>query len=308
MSPHTPDSRVSVLRTVGALREYVAGARARHDRVGLVPTMGALHSGHLALLQAARGECDTVVASIFVNPAQFERADDLERYPRDEHADLRALEAAGCDAVFAPALEEIYPPGFATSVRVAGATELYEGAARGAEHFYGVATVVTKLLCACQPDIAYFGRKDAQQLHVIRRLVADLNIPVEVAGVATVRGSDGLALSSRNALLTADERARALAMPAGLAAAAAAMRADDADVASVERATEKAMAARGAQVEYVALVDPDTFTAVTRLEGPVLVAIAARVGAVRLIDNETFTPASVGEQRASNPSEVATAA
>ncbi|HUA12457.1 MAG TPA: pantoate--beta-alanine ligase [Solirubrobacteraceae bacterium] len=299
---------MSVLRSVAALRSYVAAARAGGRLVGLVPTMGALHAGHLALLDAARAECDVVVASIFVNPTQFDRADDLERYPRDEARDIERLAGAGCDALFAPAREEMYPPGFATTVHVGEVTGRFEGAVRGAEHFNGVATVVTKLLCACLPDVAYFGRKDAQQLHVIRRLVSDLNIPVRVASVATVRDSDGLALSSRNELLTDAERLRARAMPDGLAAAAAALRSGERDAAAIAAAARAAMTARGADVEYVAVVDPGTFTPVEHADGDVLVAVAARVGAVRLIDNETFAPAAADATRTTDTSEVATAA
>jgi len=204
------------LRTVAELRTALAPARAGGLSIGLVPTMGALHDGHLALLARAREECDLVVVTLFVNPSQFNELSDLDRYPRDERRDAGLAAEAGADVLFAPAPGEVYPEGFATTVEVAGVSEPLEGASRGAGHFRGVATVVTKLLCMTLPDVAYFGQKDAQQLLVIRRLVADLNLAVRIAAVPTVREPDGLALSSRNLLLSADERRRALGIPRAL--------------------------------------------------------------------------------------------
>jgi pantoate--beta-alanine ligase len=200
-----------LVRTVTELREALAPARLQELRFGLVPTMGALHEGHLSLIERARRDCDVVVVSLFVNPAQFNERGDLERYPRDEQRDAELAASRGADVLFAPPVEEVYPDGFATAVEVLGVTERLEGQARGPGHFRGVTTVVTKLLCMALPDVAYFGQKDAQQVVVIRHLVADLNLPVAIEALPTVREPDGLAMSSRNALLSRSERERALA-------------------------------------------------------------------------------------------------
>ncbi|HTA12729.1 MAG TPA: pantoate--beta-alanine ligase, partial [Solirubrobacteraceae bacterium] len=214
--------RMNTVRTVAELRSALEPTRRDGLRIGLVPTMGALHDGHLSLIAHASEHCDLTVVSLFVNPAQFNERSDLERYPRDERRDAGLAAAAGAGLLFAPTVEEVYPRGFATSVEVLGAvSERLEGAARGAEHFRGVATVVAKLLCMVWPGVAYFGQKDAQQVLVIRRLVADLNLPVRIEALPTVREPDGLARSSRNALLSPAERARALALPAALNAALA---------------------------------------------------------------------------------------
>ena len=282
-----------VVRTVSQLREALTPARRAGDRIGLVPTMGALHEGHLSLIRRARAECGVVVVSLFVNPAQFNEQADLDRYPRDEQRDGALAAEAGADLLFAPSVEEVYPPGFATSVEVLGVSERLEGAARGPEHFRGVATVVTKLFAMALPDVAYFGRKDAQQVVVIRRLVADLDLPVQVRALPTVREPDGLAMSSRNALLSGASRERALALPNALRAAAE-------RAAAGERSAEELLAAghevldgaEGVELEYLALVDPDSFEPVERLDGPALLAVAARVGGVRLIDNEMLAPLS----------------
>ncbi|MGH3429157.1 MAG: pantoate--beta-alanine ligase, partial [Mycobacteriales bacterium] len=199
------------LRTVGELRAALAPARRAGSTIGLVPTMGALHEGHLSLIRRAREQCGVVAVSLFVNPAQFNERSDLERYPRSERRDAGLAAEAGADLLFAPSVEEVYPPGFATAVEVLGLTDRLEGAARGASHFRGVTTVVTKLLCMAMPDILYLGQKDAQQAVVVRRLIADLNLPVRVEALPTVRESDGLALSSRNALLDPRARGRARA-------------------------------------------------------------------------------------------------
>src|SRR6202035_5350762 len=207
---------MKVVRTVAELRSVLEPGGREGLTIGLVPTMGALHEGHLSLVRRARSECDLVVVSLFVNPAQFNERTDLERYPRRERDDGDLAARAGADFLFAPSVEEVYPPDFATAVEVIGLTDRLEGAARGSRHFRGVTTVVTKLLCMGLPDVAYFGQKDAQQVLIIRRLVEDLNLPVRIEALPTVREADGLAMSSRNALLDAEQRARALALPAAL--------------------------------------------------------------------------------------------
>jgi pantoate--beta-alanine ligase len=283
---------------VAELRAALAPARSAGRSIGLVPTMGALHDGHLSLIAGARKQCDVVVVSLFVNPAQFNERADLDRYPRSEDRDAAVTAAAGADVLFAPSVEAVYPQGFATTVEVLGVTERLEGAARGAEHFRGVSTVVTKLLCMALPDVAYFGQKDAQQVVVVRRLVADLNLPVRVAALPTVREADGLAMSSRNALLAPEERTRALALSQALQAATAL-------AASGERSTQALLGAAHAQLqrldvepEYVALVDPETLEPIEQLTGAALLAIAARIGAVRLIDNVTLSPAAADDDGA----------
>jgi pantoate--beta-alanine ligase len=273
------------VRTVAELRATLAPARRQGLTIGLVPTMGALHEGHLSLLARAREQCDRVVVSLFVNPAQFDERSDLERYPRRERDDAALAAQAGADVLFAPSVEEVYPPGFATSVEVLGVTERLEGAARGAEHFRGVATVVTKLLCTAMPDVAYFGQKDAQQVVVIRRLARDLDLPVRIEALPTVREADGLAMSSRNALLTPDERARALALPAALRAASELAETGERSAGALLDAASDSMRAFGVEPEYVALVAPDTFEPVGEFAGAALLTLAARIGEVRLIDN-----------------------
>ena len=278
------------VRTVADLRAALRDARRAERTIGLVPTMGALHDGHLSLVRAARAENDVVVVSLFVNPTQFNEAADLDAYPRDEARDTEAAAAAGTDLLFAPSADEVYPPGFATTVRIAGLTEHLEGERRGAAHFEGVATVVCKLLNMAQPDVAYFGQKDAQQAAVIRRLVRDLDIPVRIAVQPTVREPDGLALSSRNVHLKGADRERALALRRALEAAAESVAAGQRDPHAIERAGRAAMARLGVEAEYVALVCPDDLRPVERVEGDVLVAVAARVGPTRLIDNTILHP------------------
>ncbi|MGO9321085.1 MAG: pantoate--beta-alanine ligase [Solirubrobacteraceae bacterium] len=279
------------VRTVAELRSALAPARRDGLTIGLVPTMGALHDGHLSLIARAREQCDVVVVSLFVNPAQFNERADLERYPRDERRDAELAAATGADVLFAPSVEEVYPAGFATTVEVLGVTERLEGATRGSEHFRGVATVVTKLLCMAMPDVAYFGQKDAQQVVVIRRLACDLNLPVRIEALPTVREPDGLALSSRNALLSADERARALALPAALEAARALAAQGERSAQALLDAAHEAMRPFDVEPEYVALVEPDTLEPVAALAGETLLALAARIGEVRLIDNAILSPA-----------------
>jgi len=278
------------VRTVADLRAALRDARRAERTIGLVPTMGALHAGHLSLVRAARAENDVVVVSLFVNPTQFNEAADLDAYPRDEARDAAAAAAEGADLLFAPPAEEVYPPGFATTVRIAGVTEHLEGEHRGVGHFEGVATVVCKLLNMAQPDVAYFGQKDAQQAAVIRRLVRDLDIPVRIAVQPTVREPDGLALSSRNVHLKGADRERALALREALDAAAETVAAGERDPHAVERAGRAAMARLGVEAEYVALVRPDDLRPVERVDGDVLVAVAARVGPTRLIDNTILHP------------------
>ncbi len=280
------------VRTVTELRSALAPHRRPERTVGLVPTMGALHEGHLSLIRHANAQCDVVVVSLFVNPAQFNERSDLERYPRQEADDADLAAEAGADVLFAPSAEEVYPPGFATAVEVLGVTERLEGAARGAEHFRGVTTVVAKLLCMAMPDVAYFGQKDAQQLVVIRRLVEDLNLPVRIEARPTVRETDGLALSSRNRLLSAEERARALALPAALNAAHERVAAGERSTAALLDAAHERLRAFGVEAEYLALVDPDTLEPLEELTGEGLLALAARIGEVRLIDNAVLTPAT----------------
>jgi pantoate--beta-alanine ligase len=281
---------MKTLRTVADLRAALAPARRGGRSIGLVPTMGALHDGHLSLIAMARAACDVVVVSLFINPTQFEDAADLGAYPRDEARDARLAQEAGADILFAPPSGEVYPQGFATTVRVGAITAPLEGQSRGEEHFAGVATVVTKLFNMVQPDIAYFGQKDAQQVAVIRRLVRDLDMPVRIEVGPTVREPDGLALSSRNVRLQNGERAKALALPRALQAARAAVQQGERDPAAVTQAARAAMHDHGVEPEYLELVTPDTFAPVRRIDGePVLMAVAARVGAVRLIDNELLT-------------------
>jgi pantoate--beta-alanine ligase len=294
------------MRTVGTVQELrTALAPERRDGklIGLVPTMGALHGGHLSLIERAREQCDLVVVSLFVNPVQFTERADLEHYPRREEHDAGLAAGAGVDVLFAPAVEEVYPGGFATSVEVLGVSDRLEGAARGAEHFRGVSTVVTKLLCMVQPDIAYFGQKDAQQLVVIRRLAADLNIPVRIEACPTVREADGLAMSSRNALLSPEERARALALPAALDAALVLATAGERSPGALLAAAHRAATPFEVQPEYLQLVDADTLEPIETLDRPALLAIAARIGEIRLIDNVMLEPsaASSGDDDTSRP-------
>jgi pantoate--beta-alanine ligase len=278
-----------IVRTNAEMR-----AAERNGTVGLVPTMGAFHAGHHSLIRAARERCDTVVVSLFVNPAQFEEASDLQAYPRDEARDAAEAAELGADVLYAPSVEEVYPPGFATSVRVDGLSDVLEGAERGRGHFAGVCTVVTKLFNVVQPDVAYFGQKDAQQVAVLRRMVRDLDLPVELAVMPTVREPDGLALSSRNVRLSPDERARALSLSRALRAAETAVATGERDTRAIERAARGAL--NGVEPEYLALVDPDSFQPITTVDGRVLVAVAARIGATRLIDNTIVHTAATPER------------
>ncbi|HEX8068143.1 MAG TPA: pantoate--beta-alanine ligase [Thermoleophilaceae bacterium] len=283
------------VRTVAELRAALKPRRAGGD-VGLVPTMGALHDGHLALIRRAREDCETVVVSLFVNPAQFGPAEDLDAYPRDEARDAALAAEEGADLLFAPAREAVYPPGFDTSVEVGGLTAVLCGdpARRGPEHFRGVTTVVTKLLNMVAPDVAYFGQKDAQQAIVVRRLVRDLDMPVRIDVVPTVRDPDGLALSSRNAYLSAEERERALALSRALAAAEGEVAAGRRDAATVLAAARRELDARGVEPEYLELRSADDLSPAERVNGRTLLAVAAQVGRARLIDNAVLGDAQGG--------------
>jgi pantoate--beta-alanine ligase len=267
--------------------EELARALAAGDvsgRLALVPTMGALHAGHLALIAEAKRHADRVAATIFINPLQFNDAGDLSRYPRTESADLAALEDAGCDLVWLPEPDQIYPDGFATAVHVAGISDRWEGEHRPG-HFDGVATVVAKLLIAVRPDVAVFGEKDWQQLAVIRRMVADLGIATEIIGLHTVRDSDGLALSSRNALLSADERMRAVALPNALCAARDAIRGGSSVPQALEAARSELAAAGFDPVDYFALVHAHSLEPLGTPVGRMRLIAAATIGTTRLIDN-----------------------
>ena len=278
---------MKLVRTKGELRNALASPRRRGERIGLVPTMGAMHEGHLSLIREARRTCDHVVVSLFVNPTQFGSGEDLGDYPRDEARDSDIAEAEGVDLLYAPAVEEVYPDGFATAVAVQGLTEVLDGEAgrRGPEHFRGVTTVVAKLLNTVQPDVAFFGQKDAQQAVVIRRMVRDLDFPVRIEVLPTVREPDGLALSSRNRYLSGEERKRAAALSRALRAAEAAA-GDGASVSAALAAARAELESAQIDPEYLEARDAEDLTPAQSFNGrPVLIALAARVGRARLIDN-----------------------
>jgi pantoate--beta-alanine ligase len=279
------------IRRIADLRQHLSAVRREGRTVGLVPTMGALHAGHESLIRGARAEVDEVVVTLFVNPAQFNDASDLERYPRSEEHDAGIAAACGADVLFAPSVAEVYPDGFSTTVNVTGLSDVLEGEFRPG-HFAGVCTVVAKLLNMAAPDVAFFGAKDAQQAIVVRRMARDLDIPTRIEVLPTVREADGLAMSSRNALLSPGDRPRALALRAALDAAEAAVAGGTRDAEVVRAAAMGAMAERGVEPEYFALVHPDTLETVPAINGHVLAAVAARVGSVRLIDNTVLTTRS----------------
>lgn len=274
-----------IIRTIAEVREAVRAARIQGGSVGLVPTMGAFHAGHLALMHEARRSTDLVVVSLFVNPTQFGPNEDLSRYPRDEARDAALAEGAGVDILFAPAPAEIYPDGFATTIHIAGITDVLDGASRGAHHFDGVATVVAKLFGIVAPDIAFFGQKDAQQVLVVRRLVRDLDIDVRIQAVPTVREPDGLAMSSRNVYLDPAARRQAPALNRALAAAAVAVEQGEREAAVVMDVARRVLDDAGIVPEYLELRTADDLRPVTTLTGDTLLAVAAHVGAARLIDN-----------------------
>jgi pantoate--beta-alanine ligase len=278
---------VRTVRTVRELREALAPERRAGRTIGLVPTMGAFHGGHLSLIRRAREQCDVVVVSLFVNPKQFGPGEDLEHYPRDEERDARLAEAEGVDLLFAPPAAEVYPDGFATTVTVGDLTDVLDGAPdqRGTAHFAGVATVVAKLFNMAGPDVAYFGQKDAQQALVIRKLVRDLDIPVRIEVCPTIRDPDGLALSSRNAYLSAEERERALALSRALRAAEAVVAGGERDAGAVVGAARAELHRAGVEPDYLQLRSAQDLSPVERVNGSALLAVAARVGRARLIDN-----------------------
>ena len=283
---------MKIVRTVAELREVVRSARQRGTRVGLVPTMGAFHDGHLALMRRAHEQSGFVVVSLFVNPTQFNDPADLSRYPRDEARDAELAASVDVDVLFAPPVEEVYPEAFATSVQVAKLADPLEGTMRGPAHFRGVATVVTKLLNMAQPDDAYFGQKDAQQALIIRRLVRDLDIPTHIEICPTVREPDGLAMSSRNVRLDPDTRRRAPALFRALRAVEAAVAEGGHDAGRSLAAGEAILAEAGIVPEYFAAVSADTLEPVARITDATLVAVAANLGGVRLIDNVLVHPGS----------------
>lgn len=280
---------LQVARTVGDMRALVRSWRAEGHSVGLVPTMGYLHEGHLSLVELARAHATRVVASIFVNPTQFGPSEDLARYPRDEAGDLLKLAQAGTAAVFAPDPATMYPPSFETWVRLERLPEHLCGLSRPV-HFRGVATVCTKLFNIVQPDVAVFGEKDFQQLQVLRRMVRDLDVPVRVLGAPIVREPDGLAMSSRNAYLSPDERRRALALVASLDLAERLVSDGERSAAAIVEAMTGRIAESGGRIDYVRLVDPDTLDDAATLDAPVQATVAAFYGATRLIDNRYLAP------------------
>ena len=295
---------MKTLRTVAELRRALTPERRAGRSIGLVPTMGAFHDGHLALIRRARADCDVVVVSLFVNPAQFGAGEDLESYPRDERRDAALAEAEGADVLFAPSHEEVYPDGFDSVVRVRGLTEILCGdpERRGPGHFDGVTTVVTKLFNMVAPDAAYFGQKDAQQALVIGRLVRDLDMPVRIEVCPTVREPDGLAMSSRNAYLDGEQRERAAALNRALAAAETVVEAGELRASAVLEAARAELSRAGVEPEYLELRSATDLSPVERVNGSTLLAVAARIGRARLIDNRVlgaqaaFTSATPGEE------------
>jgi pantoate--beta-alanine ligase len=275
---------VQIVRRSAKLKEALAQLRSNGESLALVPTMGALHAGHMALIEEARRRADRVAATIFVNPLQFAAGEDLDRYPRQEGADSVMLRQAGCDLLWLPFTRQIYPDGFATTIHVAGVSARWEGTARPG-HFDGVATVVAKLLLTIRPDLAIFGEKDFQQLAVIRRMVEDLRMGIHVVGVPTVREKDGLALSSRNIYLSAAERAQAVALPRALHAASQQIRAGVSAHDALAEGRQALTKAGFSRIDYFALVDSETLEPVEQPSGNMRLIAAAVIGETRLIDN-----------------------
>ena len=273
-----------VLTTIVELRTALSPCRREGKRIGLVPTMGALHAGHLSLVRASKAECDVTVVSIYVNPSQFGPHEDLTKYPRTLQADLEKLAACGTEFVMAPGDAEVYRPGHATWVEVGAIAEPLEGRCRPG-HFRGVATIVLKLLNMIQPDVAYFGQKDYQQAAVIRRLVADLDVAVAIRVCPIIREPDGLAMSSRNVYLSAAARQRATVLWQSLELAGQLVARGERDAAVIVRQMTERILAAGATIDYVALVDPDSLAAVGRISGPTLAVLAVKLDGTRLIDN-----------------------
>ena len=278
----------AVEETVAGIRSAVAAARRDGKRIAFVPTMGALHAGHTSLIEAARESADYVVVSIFVNPTQFGPNEDFSRYPRTIEADLTACRNAGANVVFLPSESEVYPPGSTTFVEVGGLSNTLEGAIRPG-HFRGVATVVLKLFNMVGPDVAVFGAKDFQQQLLIRRMVADLDVPVEIATRPTIREADGLAMSSRNRYLNESDRRKATALSAALFEAARQLRARNSDVAGIKSEMRRTLEAAGLVVDYATVCDPQTLDELGAVQPHLVLLVAARLGAVRLIDNLEVT-------------------
>jgi pantoate--beta-alanine ligase len=281
------------LRTIAELRASLYQPHREGSRIGLVPTMGAFHEGHLSLMRRARADCDVVVVSLFVNPTQFDDGGDLAAYPRDERRDAMLASDAEVDYLFAPDLDEVYAPGFAASISLGAITDVLEGAQRGRAHFEGVATVVTKLFNMVMPDVAYFGQKDAQQARVIKQLVRDLDMQVEIEICPIIREPDGLALSSRNVRLSRAERAQATALSRALRVAAERVEAGETDAAEVMTAARAELDVANVSTEYFEIVNGETFAPMTTIDGPALAVIAARVGSTRLIDNQPLLTTSL---------------
>jgi pantoate--beta-alanine ligase len=280
-----------ILNTIQETNKFVRGARRDGKTLGLVPTMGALHEGHLSLVRAAQAQTNVVVVSIFVNPLQFGPQEDLAKYPRTFERDCELLRSEGVDLVFAPSAAEMYPPGAITLVEVKGLTDRLDGVSRPG-HFRGVTTVVAKLFHIVEPDKAFFGQKDAAQSAIIRQMVRDLNFPLKIVICPIVREPDGLAMSSRNAYLSAEERQQGLVLSRSLQAVQAAFNAGERDVAKLEAAGKQAIAAEPAvRLDYLSIVDPDTLEPANELNRPALAAVAAWVGSTRLIDNVLLGPA-----------------
>jgi pantoate--beta-alanine ligase len=282
---------VQIVRDIETLRDAVATLRAGGGTIAFVPTMGALHAGHIALVTEGKRRADHVVVSIFVNPRQFGANEDLSTYPRREAADARMLEEGGCALLWAPDAETMYPAGFATNVGVAGISRDLDGAARPG-HFDGVATVVAKLFNQVGPDVALFGEKDYQQLAIIRRMVRDLDLPIDIVGVPTQRDADGLALSSRNLYLSEEERRAARALPRALGEAASAIVGGAPVAEALDAAREKLAKAGFDPIDYVELRDAETLEPVVLLDRPARLLAAAKIGHTRLIDNLPVTPAA----------------
>ena len=276
---------MKIIRTIDEVRAAVAAARRTGASVGLVPTMGGFHEGHLSLMRQARVASDLVVVSLFVNPTQFGPNEDLASYPRDEAKDAALADGEGVDILFAPSPDEMYPDGFATTAHVAGITEVLCGAQRGRYHFDGVATIVTKLLNIVTPDAAYFGQKDAQQVMVLRRVVRDLNIPTRIEECPTVREHDGLAMSSRNIYLDEAARRQAAALNRALDAASALHQTGERDAQRITDAAHQVLAEAGIAPEYLELRSTDDLRELARVDDQALLAVAARLGSARLIDN-----------------------
>lgn len=281
---------MQIIHSAVEMQRRVEDSRHAGKSIGLVPTMGALHEGHLSLIRRCRAENDVVLMSLFVNPTQFNRKDDLDRYPRDLDRDARLARSAGVDVIFAPAVEEMYPQGFATYVSVERLTDRWEGAARPG-HFRGVATVCTKLFTICRPHRAYFGQKDYQQSLVVRRLVADLNLDLDIVVLPTVRESDGLALSSRNVLLNPEERRQATILSQALFQAQSMVEKGERDAAGLRAAMEAQIRSMpSAKLEYVGVCDPDTLEPLTQITGRAVALVSASFGETRLIDNILLEP------------------